>query len=61
MSNEKQSKAEKVIAFVSLWIARVCLALLSFAGMVSLISNVDPVIAYPVSGIVVAFLLKETL
>lgn len=58
---DKVSKGEKAISFVSLWIARFALAVLSFAGMYHLLGGVDPVIAYTVSGVTVAFLLKETL
>jgi hypothetical protein len=61
MSNDKNSRAEKVIAFCGLWIARVALALLGVAGMLTLLGGVDPVIAYPVAVVSVGFLLKETL
>lgn len=59
---DKQTKTEKVIAFLSLWIARIALSTLAFAGMIHLIGgSVDPMIAYPISGLLVAFLVKETL
>lgn len=55
------SRLEKLINFVSLWIARIALALLAFAGLCHLLGGVDSVIVYPVAGLAVAFLLKETL
>lgn len=58
---DKISKSEKAIAFVSLWIARGALSVLAFAGLMHLLGGVDPMIAYPVSFLGVAFLLKETL
>ncbi len=61
MANQEQSKSEKVIGFLALWIARLALATLAVAGGVHLLGGVDPVIAYPFAGIGVAFLLKETL
>lgn len=61
MTNEKQSKSEKVIAFVSLWVARFVLAVLAFAGCYHILGGVDQVLATGVSVVLVGFLLKETL
>lgn len=58
---DKITKSEKAVAFVSLWIARLALSVLAFAGLMHLLGGVDPMIAYPVSFLGVAFLLKETL
>jgi len=58
---DKTSKIEKAIAFVSLWVARFALATLAVAGLLHLLGGIDPMIAYPVTFISVAFLLKETL
>lgn len=59
---DKQTKTEKVINFLSLWVARIALSTLAFAGMVHLLGGrVDPMIVYPISGLLVAFLVKETL
>lgn len=55
------TKIETVISFVSLWIARLALATLAVAGMLHLLGGVDPIIAYPITIISVAFLVKETL
>lgn len=55
------TKVEKTINFLALWIARLALSTLAFAGMIHLLGGVDPVILYPVSFVSVAFLLKETL
>lgn len=58
---DKQSKSEKFIAWVSLWVARLALATLAVAGELHLLAGVDAMIAYPVTVVSVAFLLKETL
>lgn len=55
------TRTEKAINFVALWVARLALSVLAFAGMMHLLGGVDPMIAYPVSFLSVAFLLKETL
>lgn len=59
--SDKISKTERAIAFVSLWVARIALSVLAFAGLMHLLGGIDPMIAYPVSFLGVAFLLKETL
>ena len=56
-----QNKLDKAVGFLSLWIARLALSVLAVAGLLHLLGGVDPMIAYPVTGIAVAFLLKETL
>ncbi len=61
MAQDKLSKGERLINFVSLWIARLALATLAVAGMLHLLGGVDAMIAYPVTFVSVAFLLKETL
>ena len=61
MAQDKISKGERFINFVSLWIARLALATLAVAGMLHLLGGVDAMIAYPVTFVSVAFLLKETL
>jgi len=55
------TRTEKAIAFLSLWIARICLSVLAFAGLMYFLGGVDDLIRYPVSALAVAFLLKETL
>lgn len=55
------SKADKTVALISLWVARLGLTVLAFAGMMFFLGGVDPAIAYPVTTLSVAFLLKETL
>lgn len=59
--NTKLSRSERVVNFVTLWFARLGLAVLAVAGCVHLLGGVDPVIVYPVSVGLVALLLKETL
>ena len=54
------TKIETVVSFLSLWVARFALALLASAGMLHLLGGVDPIIAYPITIIGVAFLVKET-
>ncbi|UOF77990.1 hypothetical protein [Caudoviricetes sp.] len=61
MTDTKISKGEKLISFLSLWVARLALATLAVAGGIHFLGGVDPIIAYPFVGISVAFLLKETL
>lgn len=61
MTEVKLTRTEKAITFVSLWVARVALSVLAFAGLMHLLGGIDPMIAYPVSFLGVAFLLKETL
>jgi len=55
------TKIETAISFISLWVARFALALLAAAGMLHLLGGVDPIIAYPITIVGVAFLVKETL
>lgn len=55
------TKIETAVNFMFLWIARAILAVLSVAGMLHLLAGVDGFIAYPVTAVVVAFLLRETL
>jgi hypothetical protein len=57
----EMTKIETAINFLSLWVARLALAVLAVAGLLHLLGGVDAMIAYPVTGIAVAFLLKETL
>ena len=57
----KISKGEKVVSFLSLWIARLALSVLAVAGGLHFLGGVDPMIAYPFVAVSVAFLLKETL
>lgn len=59
--NTSMTRTEKAINFAALWVARLALSVLAFAGMMHLLGGVDPMIAYPVSFLSVAFLLKETL
>lgn len=61
MTDNKISKSEKVVSFLSLWIARLALAVLAVAGGLHFLGGVDPMIAYPFVAVSVAFLLKETL
>lgn len=55
------AKLELAINFTALWVARLALSVLAFAGMMHFLGGVDPLIAYPIAGLSVAFLLKETL
>lgn len=55
------TRIQTVIDFLAKWIARIILTALAYAGMVWLLGGVDPLIAYFVSGVVVVYLLKETL
>lgn len=55
------TKIETLVSFLSLWVARLALATLAVAGMLHLLGGVDPMIAYPITIIAVAFLVKETL
>lgn len=55
------AKIEKFFNAVFLWGARAVLAALSVAGMLHILAGVDGYIAYPVTIVVVAFLLRETL
>jgi hypothetical protein len=59
--NSQLTRTEKAVTFVSLWIARIALSVLAFAGMMHFLGGVDVAIAYPISFLGVAFLLKETL
>ena len=52
---------ETAVNLFSLWVARFSLALLSIAGLLHLLGGVDAMIAYPVTLVAVALLLKETL
>jgi hypothetical protein len=61
MADKATSKTERVVGFITLWIARLALATLSVAGMSHLLDAVDPMIKWPVAALSVAFLLKETL
>lgn len=58
---DKTTKTDRFVAFVSLWVARLALAVLGVAGMMTLLGGVDDMIRYPVATLSVAFLLKETL
>jgi hypothetical protein len=55
------SRTDRAIAFGSLWVARLSLSVLAFAGMMYLLGGIDHTIAYPVSVVAVALLVKETL
>ena len=57
----KISKSDKIVSFLSLWIARLALSVLAVAGGLHFLGGVDPMIAYPFVAVSVAFLLKETL
>jgi len=61
MATLNPSRTDKIVGFVSLWVARLALTVLSVAGMMNLLGGVDHAISYPVSVLAVAFLLKETL
>lgn len=58
---DKTTKFERFVAFISLWVARLALSTLAVAGLLHLLGGVDPMIAYPVALVSVAFLVKETL
>lgn len=60
-TNTNPSRSDKIVSFLSLWVARLALTVLAVAGMMNLLGGVDHVIAYPVAVLFVAFLLKETL
>lgn len=55
------TRTDKIISYAALWVARGAIAVLSFAGAVQLLGGVDKNISYPIAGILVAFLIKETL
>lgn len=55
------TRTDRVIAFCSLWIARLVLSVLAVAGALHLTAGIDPMIRYPLAVLFVAFLLKETL
>lgn len=55
------NKFELIIGFLGLWVARVALAVLAYAGAMHLLGGVDVAIRYPFAALAVAFLLKETL
>lgn len=54
-------KLDKATAFTTLWIARLALTVLAFAGVMSFLGRVDTVIAYGVAVLLVGLLVKETL
>ena len=62
----KQPETKKVkkskfnlVDFLSKWVAILAMAVLAFAGTVSLLDGVDKVIAYITGVVLVAFLTKE--
>ena len=61
--NDEVKKVKKsnfnLIEFVSKWVAILVLAVLAFAGVVSLLDGVDKVIVYITGVVLVAFLTKE--
>ncbi len=63
ISNKEKNmtRSDKVIGYLTLWVARVALAVLAFAGSVHLLAGIDEMIAYPISILLVALLVKETL
>ena len=54
-------KLEALASNVTLWVARLALTVLAFAGLMSFLGRVDEVIAYAVTTLLIAFLVKETL
>lgn len=59
---DKRKKSEVAINMIGLWVARVSIAVLVFAGgMYFLSGKLDVVILYPAVAIVEFFLLKEAL
>ena len=54
----KKSKFN-LLDFLSKWVAILAMAVLAFAGVVSLLDGVDKVIAYITGVVLVAFLTKE--
>jgi uncharacterized membrane protein YhhN len=61
MADKSTSKTDRLVGFLSLWIARLALTVLAVAGLSHLLDGVDPMIKWPVTVVSVAFLLKETL
>lgn len=57
----KKSKKSNfnLIEFLSKWVAILVMAVLAFAGVVSLLDGVDKVIVYITGVVLVAFLTKE--
>lgn len=57
----KKSKKSKfnLVDFLGKWVAILAMAVLAFAGTVSLLDGVDKVIAYITGVVLVAFLTKE--
>jgi len=61
MAKENDKWYQRIVPFTTLWVARLVLATLAFAGTMSLLDSVDKVIAYPFATVFVGFLIKETL
>ena len=62
MANEKKVKfTTKATNWVAFWGARVLLAIAAVAGVKHLIAGVDPIIAWPIAIVLVAYLIKETI
>lgn len=56
-----QSKTERFFNFVLLWVARLALGVLAFAGGMWFLGGIDPWIAGSFSVVVTVYLLKEVL
>lgn len=54
-------KFEAFTANVTLWVARLALTVLAYAGLMSFLGRVDDIIANGITILLVAFLVKETL
>jgi hypothetical protein len=54
-------KLEAFTANVTLWVARLALTILAYAGLMSFLGRVDDIIANGITILLVAFLVKETL
>ena len=64
MTNDKTpTRAEKLINWISLWLARVALAVAAFAGVAFFLPSqqIDDVIVYTFSALIDFYLLKEVL
>ena len=55
------SKLETVMSKAFYVLAVLGLAVLAVAGMLHLVAGLDPMIGYPITAVVVAFLLREIL
>lgn len=61
MANKEIKFTEKVVNWLSKWVSRLILAVLSVAGLIHLLGGVQEMIAWPVAIVLTTLLIKETL